>query len=332
METGNPSPYLSTPQAAEALGVSVSTVKRWVDEGVLPAHRTAGGHRKVLRAEVLALTREGTLPRADLAVLSVSSPRDQGADLELFAASLLDALLRGRGSEASSIIHRAYDSGVAIETLADQVISPVMTKVGHEWETSRIDVWQEHRGTQLCAAALYDLKHDLEARAERNRPIAIGGTPEGDPYLLATLLAQLVLLDAGWEAINLGPNTPLPSLTKAIRELRPRLLWLSVSYLEDPAGFLGAYRDLYHAAEQQGVPVAVGGPAMTEPIRSALPYTTFGDGLTHLAALRGPFTPDQSLLAAVGRRSADAIHFFQHVKRRQERASRKAACGFMAFA
>jgi methanogenic corrinoid protein MtbC1 len=163
--------------------------------------------------------------------------------------------------------------------------------VGHDWETARIDVWQEHRGTQLAAAALYGLRGELEARAERNRPVAVGGAPEGDPYLLATLLAQLVLLDAGWEAVNLGPDTPLPSLTQALRELRPRLLWLSVSYLEDTAGFIGAYRDLYRAAERQGVAVAVGGRALAEAIRSTVPYTTHGDGLSHLAAFARTLHP-----------------------------------------
>ncbi len=287
----DPSPYLSTLQAAEALRVSVSTVKRWVDEGVLPAHRTAGGHRKLLRAEVLVLSRQGEMPRGDLAALNAVSLFDQGADLKTVAAALLDALLRGQGSEVTAILRGAHRSGVAIEALADQVIAPVMAKVGHEWETARIDVWQEHRATQLCAAALFDMKDELQARAERNRPLAVGGAPEGDPYLLATVLAQLVLLDAGWEPVQLGPNTPMTSLTKAVEELRPKLLWVSVSHLQDAAEFIGGFRDLYRAAERQGVAVAIGGQALAAKVRSAIPYTTYGDGLSHLAALARTLHP-----------------------------------------
>lgn len=283
--------YISSARAAEALGVSVSTVKRWVDEGVLPADRTAGGHRKLLRAEVLALARQGDLPRGDVAVLSAAWPGQPGDGLEGVEAALTEALVQGRAAEVSGIVRRAYGSGVAIEALADRVVAPAMARVGHDWEAARIDVWQEHRGTQLLAGALYDLKGELEARSERNRPVAVGGAPEGDPYLLATLLAQLVLLDAGWEAVNLGPNTPLPSLTRALRELRPRLLWLSVSHLEDEGRFVKAYRDLYRAAERQGVAVALGGRTLPERVRAAVPYTTHGDGLTHLAAFARTLHP-----------------------------------------
>lgn len=284
MRTDDHSQYLSTIQAAAALGVSVSTVKRWVDEELLPAHRTAGGHRKLLRAEVRALARQGNLPRGDLAVLTAASAENRAVELQTATKELCQALLEGERAEASAILRRAYNSGVAIEILADQVIGPAMAKVGRDWETARIDVWQEHRATQLCATALYDLKVELDARAEKNRPVAVGAAPEGDPYLLPTLLAQYVLIDAGWEAINLGPNTPLPSLTKALKELRPKLLWLSASYLPSNAAFIDAHKELYRVAERHGVAVAVGGQALGQSIRSAIPYTTHGDGLSHLAA------------------------------------------------
>lgn len=290
MADTDPSLYLSTPQAAEALGVSVSTVKRWVDDGVLPAHRTAGGHRKLLRAEVLALARQGQLPQGDAAALRLPQGLG-GGDLGAVAASLRDALRAGETKAVGAVVRRAYASGVSVEALADGVIAPTLAEVGHEWEAGRLDVWQEHRGTQLCAAALYQLKDRLDLRAERNRPVAVGGAPEGDPYLLATLLAELVLLDSGWEAINLGPNTPLSSLARTLGELKPGLLWLSVSYLTDSADFVRAYTELYRLAERQGVAVAVGGQALVDPVRSAVPYTTHGDGLSHLAAFARTLHP-----------------------------------------
>lgn len=39
-------------EAAELLGVHPSTVRSWADQGKLPVHRTAGGHRRFLRSEI----------------------------------------------------------------------------------------------------------------------------------------------------------------------------------------------------------------------------------------------------------------------------------------
>lgn len=278
------SPYLSTVQAAAALAVSVSTVKRWVDEGILPAHVTAGGHRRLLRAEVLALARRGELPAGDPAA---AAPADPAAA----AVSLTDVLVAGRGAEARAVVRRAYDAGLAIEALADAVVAPAMAAVGHRWAAGRIDVWEEHRGSQLAAAALFDLKDDLTARAERGRPVAVGGTPAGDPYTLPTLLAQMVLLDAGWDAVDLGPNTPLESLARAVAELRPRLVWVSASHLADPAAFVRDFRQLSRVAGEHGAAVAVGGQALTPEVRRGLAYTTHGDGLAHLAAFARALHP-----------------------------------------
>ena len=44
--------WLSLSGAAELLGVHPSTVRAWADKGLLPVHRTQGGHRRFKRSEV----------------------------------------------------------------------------------------------------------------------------------------------------------------------------------------------------------------------------------------------------------------------------------------
>ena len=282
---------ISTADAARALGVGVSTVKRWVDDGILPAQKTAGGHRKVLLADLMELARRGSFPSFDVARLGLNLAKRRSPDPGSLTEALYSALLAGSARVVSSTLRGGYEAGLAIETLADRVIAPAMHRLGHDWEDERIDVMHEHRGTQLCAGALFELHAALNVRARRERPIAVGGGPERDHYLLATLLAQMVLLDAGWEAVNLGPNTPMASFRKALVELRPRLVWISISHLEDEKQFVREYAQFYKEAERVGTAVAVGGQALNERIRSAIPYTTYGDGLTHLAAFARTLHP-----------------------------------------
>lgn len=49
---------LSTREAAERLGVALRTVQLWVEGGVLPAWKTAGGHRRISRLAVERLIGE----------------------------------------------------------------------------------------------------------------------------------------------------------------------------------------------------------------------------------------------------------------------------------
>lgn len=44
--------WLSLGDVAKMLGVHPSTVRSWSDQGVLPVHRTKGGHRRYRRAEL----------------------------------------------------------------------------------------------------------------------------------------------------------------------------------------------------------------------------------------------------------------------------------------
>ncbi|MCU0704321.1 MAG: B12-binding domain-containing protein [Fimbriiglobus sp.] len=233
--------------------------------------------------DVLRLVREGNLPQADLTKLL---PRASGLTLDPVEThrQMLAAVQAGDGELIRTLVVGAYQSGMTVETLADCVISPVMQHVGHEWEKGRLPVMKEHRVSQALVAVMYELRAHLRANAEAGRPVAVGGAPEYDHASLPSLMAKLTLLDAGWEAINLGPHTPTSALRTAIDDLQPLLVWVSVTHLQHPDQFVAEFNQLTAYAEEKGVAVAVGGRGLTQQVREQLRYTSYGDGFTQLLA------------------------------------------------
>lgn len=56
--------YYTTYQVAKYLGVSLPTVVNWVNSGLLKAHRTPGGHRRIAHNDVIAFARANDYPIA----------------------------------------------------------------------------------------------------------------------------------------------------------------------------------------------------------------------------------------------------------------------------
>jgi excisionase family DNA binding protein len=273
--------YVGTTVVANALGVSDSTVKRWVKSGLLRAYLTPGGHRRVRIADVIRLASERGFPTASLSAL-IPTVAELPATQEL-CQLLNQALLDVDGDAVRDLILGAHGRGMGLVTLADEVIAPAMNRVGHGWETGKVSVAQEHRATQLILAVLYELRASLMLGCTEGRPRAVGAAPEHDHYILPSLLAKLVLWDRGWEAVNLGPHTPMTDLARSVEELHPRLIWVSVTYLRDPPAFLQQFRELHHRATEQGVPIVVGGQGLTETLRAEMPGHRHGKSMKDLA-------------------------------------------------
>lgn len=279
---------MSPREVAAALAVSETTVKRWVDEGRLPARRTEGGHRRILVADVLQYASQRNWPHVNLGELMGPSPGNSLATLEsaTLAEQLQEALTASDADRARSLILHAHQQGYSVAQLGDEVIAPVMGQIGHAWACGEIDVYEEHRATQTCLSAILGLKARLDASNEqlRDRPLAVGGGPEKDHYLLANLLIEMTLREAGWRVMNIGPNTPFESFVRAIDQHQPRLLWLSCSHIDDVNQFVAGYRRLYAHAFGRAVAVSVGGRALTQAIREQIEFTQHGDRLAHLIA------------------------------------------------
>ncbi len=277
--------FLKTRQVADALGISVSTLKRWVDAGQIAATRTVGKHRLIALGEALRFARRKEFSTAGLELLDAEGPRASLRVDERVRDRLASALRAGRAHEARRLIldaHAALGGGAA---LADELIGPVMRAVGHGWSVGDWHVYEEHQASQIVATALNDLIARATRGGDRPGPVALGAGPEGDVYTLPILLGELTLRELGWDVRNLGPDLPLRSLARAVIAHRPRLVFLPVMHLADPIGFVGAYEDLAASAREVGAAIVLGGRGLTPEIRLRLDHDGFGDRMADLADL-----------------------------------------------
>lgn len=173
-------PLLKTRQVALALGENVSTIKRWVDLGALDATRTLGKHHLIQLYEVFWFAREQGLPHAELERLEGLETTRLNVIDERVCEILVDLLRRGKKREVRTLVHSIYGAGPGAVALADQLVRPVMERVGRPWMVGAMGIYQKHQATHLLASCLIELIDRVSREQEGPAPLALGAASEGD--------------------------------------------------------------------------------------------------------------------------------------------------------
>lgn len=270
---------LSPLQVARALGVSESSLKRWCDQGLLAVDRTPGGHRRLHRGAVLAFVRAGGHRLASPELLGLPSRRDEGVRVP----SLSSALRRGAEEDCRRVLIDKFLAGATLAELCDEEIAPALHDVGAGWEHGQLEVYEEHRASEIALRCLLELRRALPP-LPIDAPRAVGGAAEYDPYRVPTAMVEIVLRELGWQADSYGPLLPADSLCEALRRLQPRLAWISVSSVHDAAQLASGIERVYQAAVENGAALVVGGQALTAELRKQVAASACCDTMRQLTS------------------------------------------------
>lgn len=177
------SEWLTLGQAAKFLGVAQSTIRKWSDQGRVPAFYTPGGHRRYRRGDLESfLERSGPGPRGGgpLVLVVDDDPRVREfmrVNLEMEGYSV---------REASS----ADEALAALEDQAPQLVLLDVVMPGVDgWEM--LQRMQERHGAIPVIMFSGKVDEELSADAKRRGARAFVGKPF-DPQQLIERAKQLV--------------------------------------------------------------------------------------------------------------------------------------------
>ncbi len=197
----NDETHVGLRDAAERLGVHYMTVYRYVRTGRLAADRDGA---------------RWSVAIADLDRLRVPVERPAGTRVADHhrASRLLDRMTAGDEAGAWSIVQEALASGTTAPEVYVDVLVPTLRAIGEQWEQGRLSVADEHRASAV-ATRLVGRLGPMFARRGLSRGTIVLGAPEGDPHALPSAIVADLLRGRGFEAIDLGANTPATSFVES---------------------------------------------------------------------------------------------------------------------
>ena len=213
--------YLNSKEVSDILGINISTLKRWTDNGTISCHKTAGGHRKFTMQNVREYYKENK-----------KASKNEEVALENFEHKKIFELIKKKGfselshklanssiesdeSTVKNIISGSYMNNIDVETLFDKIIDPgsmIVEKALHENYLSHAEAFISRKIITRATESL----NDNMPNGSYNGKSALCVNFEDNLPDLGVVMSEVVLRHKGYNVYNTGSHAELGDLNKVI--------------------------------------------------------------------------------------------------------------------
>ncbi|HVE79543.1 MAG TPA: MerR family transcriptional regulator [Gemmatimonadaceae bacterium] len=180
------------------------------------------------------------------------------------------------GPALDDVLRRAA-ARLGLAEFIEQVVTPLLRRIGQEWHAGRLTIAQEHLASSTV--------HDILGETMRSFPRGNGAvrmvvaTPPGERHAIGATGAAAAAAAEGWGVVYLGSDLPAGEIAAAAVATEARLVAVSVVYVDDRERILGELRTL-RARLPAAVSLLAGGAGAT-----ALAAELAGSGIRIAASL-----------------------------------------------
>ena len=213
--------YLNSKEVSDILGINISTLKRWTDNGTIGCHKTAGGHRKFTMQNVRDYYKENKKASKNDEIALENFEHKKIYELikknsfSELAHKLANASVESDESTVKTIISGSYMNNIDVETLFDKIVDPgsmIVEKALHENYLSHTEAFISRKIITRAAESLNDNKPN----GSYNGKSALCVNFEDNLPDLGVVMSEVILRHKGYNVYNTGSHAELGDLKKVI--------------------------------------------------------------------------------------------------------------------
>ena len=262
--------YISSEEVSNILGVNVSTIKRWTDSGKLDCVITAGGHRKFLMRHIATFLNENSKYKKKLNVLPYKSSEQRQLNHLILTGKIvhlkkifLEKAIEGNRELCTQIMTGLYISGIGLDQIYDDLVSPIFTYIGNEWHAGRMPVYKEHIATNTLQICIHNL-YAIITKPKKIEGLALCIGLRGDMHDIPLMIIEQILLSKGFDVINTGINTPLDKIETLFEVSTPNRIYISCTWIQNKKDVIEDLNKIFQINEKVNAKIFFGGPVLSQ--------------------------------------------------------------------
>jgi excisionase family DNA binding protein len=257
--------YLNSEEAAKVLGVNVSTIKRWTDAGKLQCIQTSGGHRKFLMSHLSEFLERNKKKASKVNVFPIENKSDLDISYYILKGNYKNLInhmykrsIAGDRNAVQKVLNGLYLGQYELYNIYDELITPVLHRIGSQWQKNQISVIEEHIASQTIRDALIRLQGIIHLPRNKNVPvICLNLTREF--HDIALKMVQHILEVRGFQTFFSGQITPLLDIEQTFDKIKPRRLYISSTIVTNLEEFERDAHKIFDICSHYGTDAYIGG-------------------------------------------------------------------------
>ncbi len=215
--------YLNSKDVADILGINISTLKRWTENGTISCKKTPGGHRKFTMSNVREYFKNNQKPIKNLNLglentfhKTIYSHLNNGNYAELVDV-LADASIKADEVSVSIILNSAYMKNIPVEVIFDEIVEPASDLVEDALQDKNISHLDAYISRKLITRIIEGYNQAIPNSTINNKSAMCINFEDNLPDL-GVIMSEIISRHCGYNTYNTGSHAEIGDLESVLRK------------------------------------------------------------------------------------------------------------------